>query len=439
MKKKMFLGLALLITLVMPFNVSALVADDITNAGSGATVEINGENKENLTINKSITLKGDKSDKIVGNLTITGDNIDVTLDGFTIEGSINVTAKNSKVTLKNMTLDGQNDLKDNILVIVRALNSDITVDNTEFKGFLKAGIYAETLKSLEVTNSNFNGVGTADIGSLEDFVASNDEAEEILRSAACIDLNLGNQSGVKFNLEDITIAGNHFEGIVNTSGEKSTAGAVKVKLKNASNVTLSDESSVTIGANKFVDNADDVVIGTSQTPSTANFLVAFYQNTSSENSIGIRVTNNGAPAKETEVIASDVVSVRNYSDTDDNEQNADLYIITIDGKEYMAIEGSTLKEAVSIIDNNVINLDEFKTKEGYTFKNFVEKGTDNVVDENTVITKNITIEAVFEKDGEDVKDEVENPKTNDNILIISAVAITSIALIAISVKKILVK
>ena len=363
----------------------------------------------------------------------------MTLDGFTIEGSINVTAKNSKVTLKNMTLDGQNDLKDNILVTVRALNSDITVDNTEFKGFLKAGIYAETLKSLEVTNSNFNGVGTADIGSLEDFVASNDEAEEILRSAACIDLNLGNQSGVKFNLEDITIAGNHFEGIVNTSGEKSTAGAVKVKLKNASNVTLSDESSVTIGANKFVDNADDVVIGTSQTPSTANFLVAFYQNTSSENSIGIRVTNNGAPAKETEVIASDVVSVRNYSDTDDNEQNADLYIITIDGKEYMAIEGSTLKEAVSIIDNNVINLDEFKTKEGYTFKNFVEKGTDNVVDENTVITKNITIEAVFEKDGEDVKDEVENPKTNDNILIISAVAITSIALIAISVKKILVK
>ena len=194
MKKKMFLGLALLITLVMPFNVSALVADDITNAGSGATVEINGENKENLTINKSITLKGDKSDKIVGNLTITGDNIDVTLDGFTIEGSINGTAKNSKVTLKNMTLDGQNDLKDNILVTVRALNSDITVDNTEFKGFLKAGIYAETLKSLEVTNSNFNGVGTADIGSLEDFVASNDEAEEILRSAACIDLNLGNQS-----------------------------------------------------------------------------------------------------------------------------------------------------------------------------------------------------------------------------------------------------
>ena len=68
-------------------------------------------------------------------------------------------------------------------------------------------------------------------------------------------------------------------------------------------------------------------------------------------------------------------------------------------------------------------------------------GTDTgyVVDENTVITKNITIEAVFEKDGEDVKDEVENPKTNDNILIISAVAITSIALIVISAKKILVK
>lgn len=439
MKKKLFLGLALLITLVIPFNVSALVADDITNASSGETVEINGENKENVTINKSLTLKGSQEDKIVGNLTIMGDNINVVLDGFTVTGSINITASNSKITLKNMTLDGQNDLKDNILVTVRALNSDITVDNTEFKGFLKAGIYAETLKSIEVTNSDFNGVGTANIGSLEDYVASNPEAEAILRSAACIDLNLGNQSGVKFNLNNITIAGNHFEGIKNTAGEKSTAGAVKIKLKNASNVTLNDESSVIIGANEFIDNADDVVIGTSQISSTANFIVAFYQNTSSENDKGIRVTNNGAATKETEVIESNVVSVRNYSDTSNTDLNADLFIITINGKEYMAAKGETLKEAISIEDESPINLEEFKVKEGYTFKNFVEKGTENKVDENTVITKSMTIEAVFEKNGEDIKDEVENPKTNDNILIISTIALASIILITISAKKILVK
>ena len=435
MKKKMFLGLVLAVVLAMPFNVNALVQDDIA---AGGTVTIDGENTENLTINKSVTLKGDKEDKIIGSVTIAGDGLDVVLDGFTIEGSINVVASNSKVTLKNMTLDGQNDLEDNILVTVRALNSDITVDNTEFKGFLKAGIYAETLKSIEVTNSNFNGIGTANIGSLEDYVKDNDEAYEILRSAACIDLNLGNQNGVSFDLDSITIAGNHFEGIQNTAGEDSTAGAIKVKLKKASNVTLSDESSVIIGANEFVKNADDVVIGTSGDATTSNFLVAFYQNTSTENSKGVRVTNNGSADKEKDVIDSSVVAVRNYSDSTDEEQNADFVIVTINGKDYMVMEGRALKDAVSVDDDSAINLDDFKVKEGYTFKHFVEKGTDNVVDENTVITKSMTIEAVFEKYGE-VKDEVENPKTNDNILLVSAVAVFSVAILTVAVKKVFVK
>ena len=93
MKKKMFLGFALLITIVMPFNVNALVSEDITNAGAGETVTVDGENTENLNLNKSVTLKGDKEDKIIGDLTISGNNIDVVLDGFTLEGHINITAQ----------------------------------------------------------------------------------------------------------------------------------------------------------------------------------------------------------------------------------------------------------------------------------------------------------------------------------------------------------
>lgn len=438
MKNKLFIIAALFVALNFPFNANALIADDITSANAGQTVEVKGENTENLTINKSITLKGSKTDKIIGNLTISGDNINVILDGFTVEGSINITASNSKVTLKNMNLNGKNNIKDNILVTVRALNSDISVDNTLFEGFIKAGIYAETLKNISVTNSTFNGIGTANIGSLEDYVQSNPEAEAILRSAACIDLNLGNQSSVQFALNSINIVNNHFEGIQNTAGADSTAGAVKIKLKNANNVTRNDETSVIIGANEFVKNADDVVIGTSKNPTTSDLLIAFYQNTSSENQTGIRVSNNGSATSEKEVIDSTVAAVRNYKDSTDPDQNGDLFIITINDKLYMVADGEALKEAISIDDNSQINLNEFNKKEGYTFKHFVEKGTNNIVDENTIIKKSMTIEAVFEKIS-DTKDEEENPKTSDNILIIGTLAIASTAIVMVAVKKIFVK
>ncbi len=438
MKNKLFWSLVILLTVSFPLGAKALVADDITNAATGGTVEIDGVNTENLTINKSVTLKGSSTDKIVGDLTITGDSVNVVLDGFTIEGHINVVATNSKVTFKNMILDGKNTVEDNILVTIRALNSDITVDNTTFKGFIKAGIYAETLKNIDVTNSTFNAFGTANIGSLEDYVASNPEAHEIVRSGACIDLNFGNQSDVKFNLDNVSIVGNHFEGVRKFVNEDSTAGAVKVKFKNASNVTTTDNTSVTIGANEFVDNVDDVVIGTSNQPSTSDFLVAFYKNTS-DNGNEIRVTNNGAVTAEKDVVDGSMVVVRNYKDSSNTDLNADFFIITINDEMYMVMDGATLKEAVAIDSEEAIDLDSFKVKDGYTFKYFVEAGTENVIDADTVITKSMTIEPVFEKANGTAIDSVKNPETSDGILIMFALLMASGALLVISSKKVLAK
>lgn len=432
MKKNILLLVAILFTCCLPFSASALVADDIAGAASGDVVNIEGEVTENLTIDKSITLKGDDADKLLGNITISGDNIEVVLDGFTLEGHVNVTASNSKVTFQNMTLDGKNTTADNILITVRALNSSVTVDNTLFKGFIKTGIYAETLKSIDVTNSTFNAFGTANIGTLEDYVASNPDAEAIVRSGSCIDLNLGNQSGVQFELDNISIVGNHFEGVRHYVTEGSTAGAVKVKFKNASNITVNNNTGVIIGANEFVDNADDVVIGTSGQVSTASFLVTFYQNTSSENSEGINVTNNASQGKETEVIDSTVVVVRNYSDSSDLDQNVNFFIITINDKDYMVQEGLTLKDAVSVDSEDVIDLDSLMTKEGYIFKNFVEKGTSNVIDADTVITKSMVIETVFADNAT-----ITNPETNDNILFIVLGVIICAGVVVISTKKIL--
>lgn len=428
MKKKFLVGIIFAAFAFLPMTSHALVADDINSANPGETVIVDGENQENITINKSIVLKGEEDDIIDGSIIISGDNVNVTLEGFTVKGSIRINAQNSSVQLQNITLDGENDLVDNILVDIRAVGTDVSIDNTTFKGFLKAGIYAEAFKNFTVANSNFDGIGTANIGSLEDYVASNPDVYRILRSAACIDLNLGNNAA--FTLGNIMIVGNTFVGIQNTAGEDSTAGAVKIKLKKPENVTLNN-SSATLLNNTFKENADDVVIGTESNIMSSSLPVVFYLNTSTENETGVRVTNNGAQTAEKSVIDSDMIAYRKFS-TDSTDENVNFYVITIDHTQFLVQEGATLKDATESDTEKPINLDDFKVKEGYKFLYFVEKGTGNVIDEDTAITKNMTLEAVFESLA---TGEVENPETNDNFLIIGSLSVVSLALAILTAKK----
>ena len=413
--KKLGLLIVMALAIVMPISVNAAttLTEELATVQEGGTLTIDGEYTENLVVDKSVTIEGTNDAVLNGTITVSGDNITVNVKNLTINGMLNITASTSSVTVDNVLLDGNNEVAKNILMTIRAKDTEIIINNSEFKGFLKAGIYAETLNSLSVVGSKFNALGTANIGDISDFVASNPEHEAILRSAACIDLNLGNQSGVTFDLDSIVLLANEFKGVVKTA-EDSTAGAVKIKLKNANNVTLSEDSIVTVMANTFEENTDDVVIGTSGDATTSNFPVAFYQNESTYTGAteeGIRITNRSDATNPTEIINSKNMVIRNYNDTSDPEQNGEVVIVNIDGTDYALEQGTTLKDAVLFEDfTTPIDLDSLKEKEGYTFKNFVIKGTDTVVTEDQEINESMELTAVFEEN-------VSNPSTSDNVVL----------------------
>ena len=196
--KKLGLLIVMALAIVMPISVNAAttLTEELATVQEGGTLTIDGEYTENLVVDKSVTIEGTNDAVLNGTITVSGDNITVNVKNLTINGMLNITASTSSVTVDNVLLDGNNEVAKNILMTIRAKDTEIMVNNSEFKGFLKAGIYAETLNSLSVVGSTFNALGTANIGDISDFVASNPEHEAILRSAACIDLNLGNQSGV---------------------------------------------------------------------------------------------------------------------------------------------------------------------------------------------------------------------------------------------------
>lgn len=105
---------------------------------------------------------------------------------------------------------------------------------------------------------------------------------------------------------------------------------------------------------------------------------------------------------------SDNVAVTYVDGTVDNidlsqYKNITEYItITIDGNEYTVEKGKTLA-SLTILDN-------LKTKDGYTFKKFVNPVTNSEFTEDTPINDSIALETVFEKNAV-----VENPKTGDNV------------------------
>ncbi|MEI3529874.1 MAG: hypothetical protein V8Q75_02230 [Bacilli bacterium] len=106
---------------------------------------------------------------------------------------------------------------------------------------------------------------------------------------------------------------------------------------------------------------------------------------------------------------NDNVNVTYVNGTVDNidlsqYNNITEYIaIIIDNQEYTVKKGETL--------SSLAILDSLKTKEGYTFKIFIDTATDSEFAEDTPITDSVALETVFEKNAV-----IENPKTGDNIL-----------------------
>ena len=214
---------------------------------------------------------------------------------FTITGGLNISDAKD-ITIKNVTLDGEG-TKDILLSLSNA--GKVVIENVTFKNYTS---------------------GTKNIGDGD--YSGNPEEDLIKRSAAGIDLNLGNGAKYDVNVSSIKIVGNTFKNVVATQ-ENSTAGAIKVKVKDASR--LKNIGTVTIADNTFLDNDKDLVVGTNsptagtEQSATGDLEILLDSNTS------MKVTNNSAQESTTETLTGNYKL--NYADNKKYELDEDLYYI----------------------------------------------------------------------------------------------------------------
>ena len=317
---------------------------------------------------------------------------DMVIDGagkFTITGGLNISDAKD-VTIKNVTLDGEG-TKDILLYLGNA--GKVVIENVTFKNYTKAGIYGEYLESINVTNSIFDSSDTKNIGDGD--YSGNPEEELIKRSAAGIDLNLGNGAKYDVNVASIKIVGNTFKNVVATQ-ENSTAGAIKVKIKDASRVK--SIGTITIADNKFQDNDKDLVIGTNSPTAgteqtvTGNLEILLDSNTS------MKVTNNSAKESTTETLSGNYKL--NYANNKKYELDENLYYIVDENnfEDLESITGAVLSD--QDIQGIAISVD------GLSFaisKENIDESLGESLDKFDIVpTEETTIEALKKYQGEGV-------------------------------------
>ena len=249
-------------------------------------------------------------------------------NGHTIKGSLAI-PDGVSVTIQNVTLDGYQLGKDGIdLDILLDLRDtgDVVVDNVKFINYSAKGIYVEATKSLTVKNSYFDAYGTRNID--DNDYESNPDAELMYRSAAGIDINLGNpvnNVARVINVDHITITNNTFKNVIIDPSEEdtSTAGAIKIKIKNAEK--LEKIGKITIEDNSFENNERDLVIGTNDpsegtlATTTADLEILLVNNSA------MNVGNFSTPDRNEEVLEGNYKL--NYADSKKYELDDNLYYI----------------------------------------------------------------------------------------------------------------
>lgn len=448
---------AVLFMCLLTINVKAsneVVEPDGTNPITTAISKLQGDGTETVLLKEGATYE--ENVEIAKSVTING-------NGATIDGKINITANNSTIVLKNATVkfeegkpitllnvsgNGNTVEVENVTfeggqnaIVVNNLGQSLTLNGVDMSGFYGKAVYSDSIENLIVTNSTFDASGTINAGDHTN--------EDSKRAGSVIDLNFGNTiSEVKVN--KIEISNNEFSNVKLAEGEtleESTAGAIKIKIKNINNVESFDR--VTIENNNFTDNLRDIVIGTQSVSGgtvtdSAAFNVVLSGNTRTQNrekSNEVKVTNNsiaGTEEERTETIPSDIKTTKDFSAR---------VTIKIGDKTFELTKGTTLSE---------LDLSDIKTKQGYVFKNFIIEGTDTVVSETQGLIANMTLVPVFEESATEestpeeetnttVKDETEkaekeenivNPQTGDAIILYTVIGLASIVGIALIVKKI---
>ena len=323
---------------------------------------------------------------------------------YTITGQLTI-SNGENITIKNVTMDGEDG--SNLIMLYLTNAGDVVVDNVNFVDYGKTGIYAVYMSSLSVTNSTFDALQTYD---LVDQEITGDEADEIRRSAAGIDLNLGNNEitysqDKDYNVDSITIKNNTFKNVVVADENKptSTAGAIKIKLKGASN--LGTIGKVLIESNTFENNWQDLVIGTNSTlgensrESTGD-LEILLMNNEPQNGV-LAVKDNST--EETGLSGGYIGNFKINGTLD--------YALSIDDNYYFIISNNNVSSVDDSVMKNVMNDSDIKgisyNVDGLTFAFSKETLTDEnigaALDEfNIVPSETTTIEDLKKYEGEEV-------------------------------------
>lgn len=267
-------------------------------------------------------------------------------NGHTITGKFNITTEGISVVFNDVTIDvNAPDNTEYIGISMSAIGTSLELNNVKIINYTKAGIYADQFTSLVVNNSVFDGTKTPNIGE-----GSGSEAALVKRSAAGIDINIGNTAKKDFSVDKIEITNSTFKNVV-ASESNTTGGGIKVKIKNKSYLTSMCD--VVIKNNTFTDNVRDLVIGTdsgsggTSQAETGDITLKLFGNSA------MKVVNNSdqfatSEADKTEIIDSKFLVELNYFTGTRNVLTEDETGYVVDPTD----ENYKLSDVLSIVSEN---------------------------------------------------------------------------------------
>lgn len=308
---------------------------------------------------------------------------------YTITGGLSI-KDGMDVTIKNVTLDGEGKTQ---ITLNLSGAGNVVVENVTFKNYTSKGIYTNNIGNLKVSNSTF------DASYAKDLETGN---ELIKRSAAGIDINFGDKITSEYTVGNIDITGNTFKNVVDTeSVETSTAGAIKVKIKD--NRHLVSIGTITISGNIFTDNVRDVVIGTND-PAEDSSMTSL-----DTGKFDVVLRNNGTFKVSNNTIEDRLISeltgdyIINYGEK---------YVITLDTnteeiyEEVEVTEEFNLNDKLTEVKNNDMLEGLTLNYEGYTITISKENIKDDFKDALTDLSMTITDKTEIKELKEYIKDGV---------------------------------
>ena len=261
---------------------------------------------------KVIDMTKDMTSSEIGAIT---EDTTINGNGHTITGTFSIKTSGIEFVLNNVNIDANaSDGTTVIAIYINAVGTSLILNNVTISNYTKAGIYADQFANIVVDGSVFDGSRTVDIGD-----GSGSEATLIKRSAAGIDINIGESAEEDFAVEKIEIVNSEFRNVL-ASESNTTGGGIKVKIKDKTHLT--SMADVIIKNNVFKDNVRDLVIGTDSPKKntettrldTGDFNIKLFGNSE------MKVVNNSSSATEeadrTEVIKSVNLGLKNYKIVD---------------------------------------------------------------------------------------------------------------------------